>query len=311
IRRLAYSTDGCYLAIAGGTSARVWDVRARAFATPELVHPAAVTTLAFHPDGRLLATGCRDQQARLFVVPGASWSRLWPPVPHQQGSGTAWYREFGLPPLFVNGGRELITYGGGVRLTWRAAETGVEVRTRHFPDCNRAIASTVLSPDGQYLALFGVQRDTVRLITVATGRVVGPVLEHTNTVKCAAFSPDGRLLATSSTDATVQLRAAPGGEPLARPLDLHRGVDLVAFAPQVRSLATQDGGLVRLWALPEEGVPMTRLPLSGNSFAALSPDGALTIPTGMNFSSSRTLRHTRASRMATGLPAGLPLRPGG
>ena len=128
----------------------------------------------------------------------------------------------------------------------------------------------------------------------------------------AAFSPDGRMLLTGSTDNTARLWAVPGGEPLARPLDLHRTVKLVAFAPDGRSLATQDGDLVRLWALPEEGLPMVRVPLDGkNSFAALSPDGALTIPTGMSFLRERALRSTRASRVATGRPAGPPLRPGG
>ena len=90
---------------------------------------------------------------------------------------------------------------------------------------------------------------------------VGPVLEHKNTVFGAAFSPDGRMLATGSTDNTVRLWSVPGGEPLARPLDLHRPVRLVAFAPNGQSLATQDGDLVRLWALPREGMPTTRLPL--------------------------------------------------
>jgi WD40 repeat protein len=312
IRRLAYSTDGRYLAIAGGKSARVWDTRSRTFATEELAHPDAVTALAFHPDGRSLATGCQDQQARLFVVPDGSGSPLWPPVPHQQRGGTAWYREFGLPPLFVNGGRELITYGGAGQLTWRAADTGAELRTRHFPDWRKGLASIVLSPEGQYLALLGVMLPPkVQLVEVATGRV-GPVLEHKNTVMGAAFSPDGRMLATSSTDNTVRLWAVPGGAPLARPLDLHRPVHLVAFAPQGRSLATQDSDLVRLWALPEEGVPTLRVPLDGKgSLAALSPDGILTIPTGMSLHGESTLRSTRAFHVATGRPAGPPLRAAG
>src|SRR5438309_1397871 len=76
-----------------------------------------------------------------------------------------------------------------------------------------------------------------------------------------------------------------------------------------RSLATQDSGLVRLWALPEEGLPTARVPLDGgNSFAALSPDGALAIPTGMTFVNSRWLRSTRAHHVATGQPAGPALR---
>jgi WD40 repeat protein len=312
IRLLTYSDDGRYLAIAGGNSARVWDVRSRTFATPEVVHPAAVMTLAFHPEGRFLATGCKDNQARLFAVPDDAGSPLWPPVPHRQEGSSVWYPEFGSSPLFVDGGRGLITYSGKGGLTWRAVETGAEVRTLDSPDLSGRIAATELSPDGRYLAVSGFQRaQIVRLFDVSTGLPVGPVLEHKNTVFGAAFSPDGRMLVTGSTDNTLRLWAVPGGELLDRPLDLHRPVKLVAFAPDGRSLVTQDGDLVRLWALPEEGVPMTRLPLDGkNSFAALSPDGTLTIPTGFTFT-PRALRSTRAYRVATGRPAGAPICPEG
>jgi WD40 repeat protein len=313
IRLLTYSANGRYLAIAGGSSARVWDCRTHAFATPELVHPAAVTTLAFHPEGRYLATGCQDQKARLFAVPGDAGKPLWAPVPHAQVDGGVWYPVFFSPPLFVDGGRRLITYGGKGGLTWRAVETGAEVRTADFPEWSRGIAAARLSPDGRYLAVFGVQLPgVVRLCEVASGRLVGPVLEHKNTVFDAAFSPDGRMLLTGSSDNTARLWAVPGGELLARPLDLHRTIHRVAFTPDGRSVATQDHELIRLWALPQEGVPVTRLhPDGGHSFAALSPDGALAIPTGMSFSSIRALRSTRAHRVATGEPAGPSIRPGG
>jgi WD40 repeat protein/serine/threonine protein kinase len=314
VRLLTYSADGRYLAVAGGNSARVWDVRAGAFATPELVHPAAVTTLAFHPEGRYLATGCQDERARLFAVPGESGKPLWPPVPHIQAVSLAvWDPWFCSPPVFVEGGRGLITYGGKRVFTWRAVETGAEVRTLSSPELAERIGATELSPDGRYLAVFGIQLPPViRLFEVATGRPIGPVLEHKNTVFGATFSPDSRMLLTGSTDNTIRLWAVPGGAALARPLDLHRPVRLVAFAPGGRALATQDGDLVRLWALPEEGVPMVRVPLDGKgSFAALSPDGALTISSGLSFIPSRGLRSTRAVHVATGRPAGPALRPGG
>ena len=59
-------------------------------------------------------------------------------------------------------------------------------------------------------------------------------------------------------------------------------------------------------------MPTAHVPLDGKgSFAALSPDGALAIPTGMSFYGESMLRSTRASHVATGQPAGPALRPGG
>jgi tRNA A-37 threonylcarbamoyl transferase component Bud32 len=236
IRLLTFSADGRYLAIAGGNSARVWDLRSRAFATTELAHPGAVTTLAFHPEGRSLATGCRDHQARLFAVPGDAGGPLWPPVPHRQEGGIVWYPTFSSPPLFVDGGRGLITYGGKGGLSWRSVETGAEVRTLDSPELSGKIAATTLSPDGRYLAATGFQiARVVRLFEVSTGRTVGPALEHKNTIFGAAFSPDGRMLVTGSSDNSARLWAVPGGQPLARPLDLHRTVRHVQFAADGRS----------------------------------------------------------------------------
>jgi WD40 repeat protein len=311
IRLLAYSPNGRYLAIAGGNSARVWDGQARAFATPELVHPAAVTTLAFHPRGQYLATGCRDNRARLFAVPGDAGKPIWPPVPHVQVEGSVWKPEFFSPPLFVDGGRGVLTYSGKGGLTWRAVQTGAQVRMLGSPKVSGNIATPRLSPDGRELAVFAAPSPSIVLFNIPAGRPVGPVLEHKNTVFDAAFSPNSQMLLSGSSDGIARLWAASGSEILARPLDLHRTVQLVAFAPDGRSLATQDSELVRIWALPQEGVPIVRVPLDrGNSFAALSPDGALAIPTGTSFP-MQALRSTRAFRVATGKPAGPPLRPGG
>ncbi|MDB5349323.1 MAG: repeat-containing protein [Planctomycetota bacterium] len=324
IRLLSYSPDGRYLAIAGGDVARIWDVRSRAFATPDLAHPAAVTNLAFHPEGRFLATGCLDNHARLFAVAGNAGLPLWTPAPHVQvPHGSPWFPEFFSPPLFVDGGRGLITYGGQKALTLRAVETGAEVLAIDAPGLAGTapaaderipmrFAAIEISPDGRYLAAIGFQSPRVRLFEVATGRPVGPVLEHKNTVLGASFSADGRALLTGSTDNTVRQWAVPGGELLAPPIDLHRSVRLVAFAPRGRSIATQDGELIRLWALPEDGVPTSRVPLDRHSsFASLSPDGTLLIATGMSFQSQSKLAVTQAIRVATGQSAGPPLHPGG
>jgi WD40 repeat protein len=77
-------------------------------------------------------------------------------------------------------------------------------------------------------------------------------LPHNGAVGAAAFSPDGRWLATISTDKTSLWDAAIGSEVVT--ID-HGGLRLdvvaLAFSPDGRWLATNsDGGQV--WALDEE-----------------------------------------------------------
>src|SRR5207302_9351162 len=120
--------------------------------------PRAGRTLRCHPGGRPRAPGARDTRPRLFAAPGNAGKPLWPPVPHFQGESRAvWDPWFCSPPLFVDGGRGLITYGGKRGLTWRAVQTGAEVRTLDSPELAERIGAIELSPDGRYLAVHGVQ----------------------------------------------------------------------------------------------------------------------------------------------------------
>ena len=324
VRHLAFSPDGRYLAIAGGNLARVWDVTSQAFATPELLHPSVVTALMFHPRGRSLATGCQDDLARLYAVPGDSGKPLWPPVPHSRPAGVPeYYPVFSSPPRFVEDGQGLVTYDSKKVFRVRDVATGVVLRRVDSPGLSgrsptqdaqnpTSFAAIEVSPDGRYLACVGYQSPRVRLFEARTGQPVGPVLDHQNTVFSVTFSPDSRMLATGSTDNNVRLWAVPGGGPLARPLDLHRTVKSVAFAPDGRSLVTQDGDLLRLWALPGTAVPVSRVSVDGGeSVPVVSPDGALMIATGMTYAPSSGVQSTRPLRVSTGEPVGPALRPGG
>src|SRR5262249_42447551 len=60
IVRVLFSPDGRYCAVAAANRVRVWDCRQAVFATPALEHRAPIATLAFHPQGQLLATACND-----------------------------------------------------------------------------------------------------------------------------------------------------------------------------------------------------------------------------------------------------------
>ncbi|MFF5758474.1 WD40 repeat domain-containing protein [Streptomyces longwoodensis] len=69
-------------------------------------------------------------------------------------------------------------------------------------------------------------------------------------VRGIAFSPEGRLLASSGSDRTVRLWDVPGRRPWATLTGHTNAVWGVAFAPDGRTVASSSNdGTVRLWDL--------------------------------------------------------------
>jgi hypothetical protein len=102
-------------------------------------------------------------------------------------------------------------------------------------------------------------------------------------VRTAAFSPDGKTLATGSDDGSAQLWEVTPGQgdgpptcrPLGPPLPHHDWVQTVTFTPDGHTLVTASlDGKVRLWEVPEpvaEGVE--RVLLRAEVVAGMEQDG--------------------------------------
>jgi WD40 repeat protein len=318
IARVLFSPDGHYCAVTSANRVRVWDCRQAAFATPELEHPAPVTTLAFHPRGELLATGCQDASCRVFAVPGEQNTPLFPPVPHRR---QVWNTDslIGIPPLFLDEGRGLVTLTEG-EASCRDSRTGRVLRRFSEPGGEgyySNFTTAALSGDGKHVVLAGgwsgMRTAQVRIYDAASAQPVSSHLEHRSLqfVLSAAFSPDGQTLLTGGGDRTARLWSVPGGKPLGGPLAHTMSVSCVAFTPDGRYLATaQRGGLIRLWALPAGNPRDYRVSVGAESFVRLSRDGRFLLPAGMSRNTCE-LRDTQVIDLTTGQRVGQPLEANG
>ena len=220
----------------------------------------SILTLAFSPDGKLLATGDTDFKIHLWDVATGEQRLSW------QGHDD-WIRSIAFSP----NGQLLATGSEDVTIRLWEVKTGrcLNTLTGH----ETWVRSVTFSPDGQTLASSSDDR-TIRLWQVATGECCNVLEGHTGTVRSVAFSPDGTTLASGSRDKRVNLWNVATGK-CVRTLHHVRSVRSVAFSPDGQTLASgSSDGNVNLWDA-ETGENLKTL--SGHIgwvwSVAFSPDG--------------------------------------
>ncbi len=274
-------------------------------------HAGQVSSLAFSPDGKRVASGgaggviklwdpatgrevltlrghtgivrklaFRPDGRRLASASGDQTARVWNVDTGQEEVAFHGHTDELWGIAWSPDGQQLASVGGDktVRL-WDPA-TGREVRS--FPAHGTPIGSISFSPDGRQLATSG-DDSRVRLWETETGKEVRVFTGHSGHVWSVAFSPDGGRLASASIDGTVRIWDAGDGQEL-RALRSHAGpVYAVAFSPDGKSLATAGSDqTARVW---DASNGKERFVLRGHTGPvwplAFAPDGK-TLATGSN-----------------------------
>jgi len=268
---VSWSPDGRSLAVAGGEGAVVLIDNLAQKPGPRVLgeHGMGVIAVAWQPGGKTIASSGQDSAVALWDSASAAVKRMRP--------GTAWTEHIAFSP----DGKLLATATGKVLALWDCAGEKVH----QFEPLAGTIAAIAWDKPGRDLA-------AATAGAVCVHRIEPPqftVRKHAWPAAClsAAYSPNGKVLASGMQDGTVHFWMLTSGKD-SQMRGYGSRVTLTEWSANSRFLATASGAEIVVWDFggkgPEGSAP---LELSGHTervtHLAWQPNGPWLVSAGRDW----------------------------
>jgi eukaryotic-like serine/threonine-protein kinase len=241
----SFSPSGQNMVAACGTgAAQVYAVPSFQPTGPELLHRGAIHWAEFDSEGRRVVTASADRTAAVWEVgTGQMAARL-------RHGGAVKMAEFSFDGRFV-----LTASDDCTARIWPLTERQTLYRTVQDEP---PVWHSAIAPDATTKVVLDERQTEVATIEPTTPGV-SPVqrIQHSATIRDAAFSHDGRWLATAGDDQTARVWSARTGHHVSPPLEHRASVWRVIFSQDGRFLATATAErAIRVWDVTS-GEPVT------------------------------------------------------
>ena len=232
-------------------------------------HSNSVASLAYNPNGQILASGSYDNTIKL-------WNLTKNKEISTFKGHSAWVAAVAITPNNKN----LVSgsYDNTIKL-WNLVN-GRQIRT--FKGHSDSVGTLLVTKDGKNIISGSFDR-TIKVWNLGNGEEIRTLSGHSSKVSSIAVSPDNKTLVSGSDDQTIKIWNLVTGE-LIRTLEGHKDkVSSVAISPDGKTLVSgSHDRTVKLWNLTT-GEEIRTFTSGSKSFSkahsewvsclAISPDG--------------------------------------